>query len=210
MEMTHDKEASSSSSPNNDHEDIRLDLSIAPPSRRQSSRSSDQDDEILNDIIIVAPFEWATTQHATIHSRDYLLSKGINKITGEVQCKKCEHRCNLEFDFQTKFMEIGAYIWAHKVSMCERAPERWRNPKLQICPNCNQPNSLKPIIPSDKTLINWLFLLLGEMLGCCTLEQLKYFCYKNNIHRTGAKDRLLYLTYLALCKQLDPTGPFNR
>ncbi|WOH09609.1 hypothetical protein DCAR_0729067 [Daucus carota subsp. sativus] len=49
-----------------------------------------------------------------------------------------------------------------------------------------------------------------QMLGCCTVEQLKYFCKHTKNHRTGAKDRVLYLTYLAICKQLDPKGPFHR
>jgi hypothetical protein len=48
------------------------------------------------------------------------------------------------------------------------------------------------------------------MLGCCTLDQLKYFCKHTKNHRTGAKDRVLFLAYLGLCKQLDPNGPFDR
>ncbi|KAL4352204.1 hypothetical protein GQ457_06G007910 [Hibiscus cannabinus] len=51
--------------------------------------------------------------------------------------------------------------------------------------------------------------LLGKMLGCCKLSELKYFCKHTKNHKTGAKDRVLYLTYMGLCKQLDPTGPFH-
>ncbi|KAL1809528.1 hypothetical protein ACET3Z_026518 [Daucus carota] len=29
-----------------------------------------------------------------------------------------------------------------------------------------------------------------QMLGCCTVEQLKYFCKHTKNHRTGAKDRV--------------------
>ncbi|KAJ6365106.1 hypothetical protein OIU76_029972 [Salix suchowensis] len=74
----------------------------------------------------------------------------------------------------------------------------------------SQENSAKPVIANKKRKINWLFLLLGQMLGCCTLDQLKYFCKHTKNHRTGAKDRVLFLAYLGLCKQLDPNGPFDR
>ncbi|OVA11148.1 hypothetical protein BVC80_1741g152 [Macleaya cordata] len=159
---------------------------------------------------IQPPFPWATDRRAKIDSLESLLSKGIRTITGEVQCKKCEHRCTLEFDLESKFRYIGSLIRTKKETFRERAPAEWMNPTLPTCPSCNQPSCLKPIIPSDKTSINWLFLLLGQMLGCCTLEQLKFFCQHNLIHRTGAKNRLLYYTYLALCKQLDHKGPFDR
>ncbi|MCL7033477.1 hypothetical protein MKW94_004565 [Papaver nudicaule] len=157
----------------------------------------------------VPPFEWATHKFAKIHSKDDLISRGIHTITGEVQCKKCEHRCTLEFDLQGKLLEVGSFIYHNKENLAHRAPEHWTVPRLEACPSCDQPNSLKPVMPSDKSMINWLFLLLGQMIGCCTLEQLKYFCDKNSQHRTGAKDRLIFLTYLSLCDQLDPTGPFK-
>ncbi|KAG5588223.1 hypothetical protein H5410_048657 [Solanum commersonii] len=48
------------------------------------------------------------------------------------------------------------------------------------------------------------------MLGCCTLDELKFFCEHTDNHRTGAKDRVLFLAYLTLCRQVDPTGPFHR
>ncbi|KAH7510958.1 hypothetical protein FEM48_ZijujUnG0061700 [Ziziphus jujuba var. spinosa] len=102
---------------------------------------------------IPAPFPWATTHRATVHTLDYLVEKQILTVNGDVQCKRCERQYEMEFDLREKF---------------------------------------------------------HEMLGCCTLEQLKYFCKHTKNHRTGAKDRVLYLTYLGLCKQLDPTGPFDR
>ncbi|RZC70793.1 hypothetical protein C5167_033922 [Papaver somniferum] len=159
--------------------------------------------------LAVPPFEWATNRFAKIHGRDHLISKGIHTITGEVQCKKCEHRCSLEYDLQSKLLEVGSFIYHNKEDLCHRATDNWMTPRLETCPRCDQPNSLKPVMPSDKGLINWLFLLLGQMIGCCTLEQLKFYCDKNSLHRTGAKDRLIFLTYLSLCKQLDPTGPFE-
>ncbi|KAL2460165.1 Uncharacterized protein Adt_43585 [Abeliophyllum distichum] len=159
---------------------------------------------------VPAPFPWATNYRATVHSLNYLLSKQIFSIIGEVQCKRCEKKFEIEFDLRQKFMEVGTFIAHKKAGMHDRAPLVWINPILPTCIYCNQENSAKPIISEKKKFINWLFLLLGQMLGCCTLDQLKYFCKHTKNHRTGAKDRVLYLAYLGLCKQLDPNGPFDR
>ncbi|KAL2512223.1 hydroxyproline-rich glycoprotein family protein [Abeliophyllum distichum] len=156
------------------------------------------------------PFPWATNQRATVYSLNYLLSENIFTITGDVQCKRCEQKFSMEYDLQQKFIEVGSFIAKNRRGMHDRAPGVWINPNLPTCRICKQENSVKPIISEKKKSINWLFLLLGQMLGCCTLEQLKYFCKHTKNHRTGAKDRVLYLTYLGLCKQLDPNGPFDR
>lgn len=145
-----------------------------------------------------------------VHSLEYLYSRQIVTITGEVQCKRCERQYKMEYNLKEKFLEVGSFIAGNKSTMRDRAPSVWMNPVLPPCKFCEQENSAKPIIGEKKKVINWLFLLLGQMLGCCTLEQLKYFCKHTKNHRTGAKDRVLYLTYLGLCKQLDPKGPFDR
>ncbi|TXG59059.1 hypothetical protein EZV62_016888 [Acer yangbiense] len=155
-----------------------------------------------------SPYPWATTKRATVHSLDYLISNNINMISGEVQCKRCEKIYQIEYDLREKFMEIAMFITKNKSAMHHRAPAVWMNPNLPSCKFCGQNNCVRPLIDKKKSL-NWLFLLLGKMLGCCKLEQLKYFCKHTKNHRTGAKDRVLYLTYLGLCKQLDPTGPFD-
>ncbi|KAK2978332.1 hypothetical protein RJ640_016434 [Escallonia rubra] len=159
---------------------------------------------------VPAPFPWATTHRATVHSLNYLLSKQIFAVSGEVQCKRCERQYEIQFDLRQKFAEVGSFIAKNKGTMHDRAPSVWMTPVLPTCKFCEQENSVKPILSEKKKAINWLFLLLGQMLGCCTLEQLKYFCKHTKNHRTGAKDRVLYLTYLGLCKQLDPSGPFDR
>ncbi|XWS63051.1 hypothetical protein CRYUN_Cryun06bG0063600 [Craigia yunnanensis] len=159
---------------------------------------------------VTPPFPWATNHRATVHSFNYLLSKEIFTITGDVQCKRCERPDKIAYDLKEKFTEIGTFIAENKNAMHDRAPPVWMNPVLPKCKFCDQESSVKPLISDKKKSINWLFLLLGQMLGCCTLEQLKYFCKHTKNHRTGAKDRVLYLTYLGLCKQLDPNGPFNR
>ncbi|RYR51030.1 hypothetical protein Ahy_A06g026083 isoform C [Arachis hypogaea] len=82
-------------------------------------------------------------------------------------------------------------------------------PVLPNCEFCNGKNTAVPVIAAKKRNINWLFLFLGQMIGCCKLSQLKYFCKHADIHLTGAKDRLVYYIYLGLCKQLKPQGPFD-
>ncbi|ESR42237.1 hypothetical protein CICLE_v10012452mg [Citrus x clementina] len=157
---------------------------------------------------IPAPFPWATTRRATVHSLEYLTSHNMNKISGEVQCKRCEQKYEIEYDLHAKFMEVASFISENKYTMHDRAPAIWMNPNLPNCKFCGQSNCVKPILGKKKS-INWLFLLLGHMLGCCKLSELKYFCKHTRNHRTGAKDRVLYLTYLSLCKQLDPNGLYD-
>ncbi|GLT52927.1 hypothetical protein SLA2020_262350 [Shorea laevis] len=181
----------------------------AGPSRRVRRSPAQVLREGKSDIV-PAPFPWATTHRATVHSLNYLVSKQIVTVTGDVQCKRCENQYEMEYNLKEKFFEVGSFIANNKNAMRDRAPIVWMNPGLPKCRFCGQENSAKPIISEKKKAINWLFLLLGQMLGCCTLEQLKYFCKHTKNHRTGAKDRVLYLTYLGLCKQLDPDGPFDR
>ncbi|KAL1833203.1 hypothetical protein ACET3Z_002854 [Daucus carota] len=142
---------------------------------------------------IPQPYPWATTKRATVHTMSYLDSKNIRSISGDVQCKRCERQYQMELDLHEKFKDIGTYMAKNKSTMHDRAPASLMNPVLPTCKFCNQENSVKPVISEKKKTINWLFLLLGRMLGCCTLEQLKYFCKHTKNHRTGAKDRVLYL-----------------
>ncbi|XP_012830966.1 PREDICTED: uncharacterized protein LOC105952015 [Erythranthe guttata] len=158
---------------------------------------------------ITPPFPWSTNLRATVHSLNHLLSNQIGAVSGEVQCRRCERRYTISFNLMQKYNEVAAYITNNRDAMHHRAPKAWLSPPLPTCEFCGQENAARPVIADKKRSINWLFLLLGQMLGCCTLEQLKYFCKHTKNHRTGAKDRVLYLAYLALCKQLDPNGPFD-
>lgn len=178
--------------------------------RGKTTHKNQGPEPVLKSETIPPPFEWATDRRARVHTLNHLLSRRIEVIKGEVQCKRCEQQYVMEFDLQQKFEEVGRFLTMNKAEMRERAPDSWLNPKLPACRHCRQENSAKPVIGSSKKSINWLFLLLGQMVGCCTLDQLRYFCKHTRNHRTGAKDRVLYLTYLTLCKQLDPTGPFDR
>ncbi|KAG8633162.1 uncharacterized protein LOC110605759 [Manihot esculenta] len=179
---------------------------LRPPRARRNPTQAPRDGKSEH---VPQPFPWATNRRATVHSLNTLLSNNIETITGTVQCKRCEKQYEMEFNLQEQFRIVGKYIAENKHSMHDRAPARWMNPKLPKCEYCEQDNCVKPVISDKKKSINWLFLLLGEMLGCCTLDQLKYFCKHTKNHRTGAKDRVLYLTYLELCKQLHPDGPFD-
>ncbi|XP_068649039.1 uncharacterized protein [Aristolochia californica] len=160
------------------------------------------------DDFVPEPFPWATNRRAHIYSLRQLLENGIHAITGEVQCKRCKAQYEIEYPLRRKFEEIQDYIARNKATMHDRAPTEWMNPTLRSCLKCQYPLCVKPVISKKKRSINWLFLLLGRMLGCCNLEQLKYFCKHTNNHRTGAKDRVLYLTYLGICKQL--AGPDHK
>ncbi|XP_071700059.1 uncharacterized protein [Rutidosis leptorrhynchoides] len=159
---------------------------------------------------ITPPFRWATDHRATVFSVKHLTEAGINVISGDVQCKRCNRKFQIEYDLKAKFFEVSNYVKENKYSWKERAPDTWMSPVLPKCQFCDQENCVKPVIADKKRAINWLFLLLGQMVGCCSLAQLKYFCKHTRNHRTGAKDRVLFLTYLGLCKQLDPNGPYER
>ncbi|KAG5238944.1 hydroxyproline-rich glycoprotein [Salix suchowensis] len=188
------------------HESTMAGPSRAPRARRNPSQGPREGKGETVPVL----YPWAMDRRAMVHSLDYLLSRRIETINGLVQCKRCEKQYEIGFDLRAKFEEIGAFIAENKSFMHDRAPSDWMNPVLPRCQFCKQENSAKPVIANKKQKINWLFLLLGQMLGCCTLDQLKYFCKHTKNHRTGAKDRVLYLAYLGLCKQLDPNGPFDR
>nr|XP_011458981.1 PREDICTED: uncharacterized protein LOC105349859 [Fragaria vesca subsp. vesca] len=124
---------------------------------------------------IPAPFPWATTKRALVYSHHYLLSHGINTISGAVQCKRCDVKYEIEYDLQEKFTQVATCVSQHKSAMRDRAPAIWMTPTLPDCKSCGQTNCVKPLIDKKRS-INWLFLLLGQMLGMCKLSQLKYFC----------------------------------
>nr|XP_043620039.1 uncharacterized protein LOC122591875 [Erigeron canadensis] len=200
----------------NGQADLRLSLRqpqpqrVVAPAPRRNRRNPRQILRQGKSPTIEPPFTWATNQRATVYSLEYLTEKGINVIKGDVQCKRCNKQYQIEQDVQTKFKEVSRYVKENKYTMMDRAPDTWLNPVLPKCQFCAQENCVKPIISDKKRSINWLFLLLGQMVGCCSLAQLKYFCKHTRNHRTGAKDRVLFLTYLGLCKQLDPNGPYER
>ncbi|KAK6916546.1 hypothetical protein RJ641_019407 [Dillenia turbinata] len=179
--------------------------SVRPILRLQPRRCSPQGKSPT----IPPPFPWATDQRATVHSLAYLMALNITTIRDQVQCKRCEQQYEIGFNVREKFVQIGVYILENKDTMHHRAPSSWTNPTFPTCGHCNQQNGVRPIIAKKKKSINWLFLFLGEMIGYCRLPQLKYFCKHTRNHRTGAKDRLVYITYLGLCKQLDPNFPFD-
>uniref|UniRef100_J3M9E9 DUF7086 domain-containing protein n=1 Tax=Oryza brachyantha TaxID=4533 RepID=J3M9E9_ORYBR len=139
-------------------------------------------------------YPWSTNEVATAE----LSRRGITHVEGEA-CKM------MVYNIEAKFQEVVMYFRQNCLNMNDRASARWMNPTIPDCDNCCQKNSMRPVIPPiEKEHINWLLLLLGETLGLCTLDQLKHFCAHTKRHRTGAKDRVLYSTYLELCEQLFP------
>ncbi|XP_021846720.1 uncharacterized protein [Spinacia oleracea] len=170
----------------------------ASPVRRRRRRNAEAKSET-----VPPPYPWATDRRATVHSMTYLVANGINTISGEVRCTKCGEVNTLNFNLQEKFLAVRNFIQREEYDMHNRAPERWKHPRMVACGSCAEVICCKPVIAEKKRSVNWLFLFLGEFIGCCTLAQLKYFCKHTKVHRTGAKDRLIYSTYFELCKQLN-------
>lgn len=152
---------------------------------------------------IPPPYPWATNRPAFVHKASYLLERQILTITGTVRCAKCERDFEVGLDLKDALFQVYKFIAKNINDLNDRAPNEWMTPTLLTCKFCSR-ETARPVISENKERINWLFLFLGQLLGCCTLEQLKYFCGCTQNHRTGAKDRVLYLTYLDIWKQLHP------
>ena len=174
---------------------------VAPRAvRRRVNRVKPRAD--AGDLLVQAPFPWATerpAQHGTLES---LLRRGVTSVEGHARCKRCGATKAIAYDLETKFWEVREYIVTNRHAMYDRAPKAWEFPPLPDCDACGHRGAMWPEIAADKHEINWLFLFLGQMLGCCTLDQLKYFCMNNGRHRTGAKNRVLYYAYIEMSNQL--------
>jgi hypothetical protein len=143
------------------------------------------------------------------HPISHLSALGITTVEGEVQCRCCYARKTISYDIAAKFREVHDFVSRNVRDMNDhRVPEAWMSPAKLDCDVCGRRSIVRPVIPAEKERINWVFLLLGQTLGYCTLEQLKYFCVRTR-HRTGAKDRVLYSVYMELCNQLCPDRLFN-
>nr|XP_043609754.1 uncharacterized protein LOC122581584 [Erigeron canadensis] len=183
-------------------EKIRSQQNVATPAPRRIRKKPTNAPRQGKSKTIQPPFIWATEHRAHVRSLKYLIDNDINTISGDMECKRCQKVYKVEYNLEEKFKEVFEYVENNKHTFYDRAPELWTHPVLPKCEFCHQENSMKPVINKKKS-INWLFLFLGQMLGCCTLEQLKYFCKHTGNHRTGAKDRVLFLTYIELCKQVN-------
>lgn len=159
---------------------------------------------------IEAPFPWATSKRATVHTLEYLLSHKLTTITGIVECRNCHAQREIEFDLMEKFKKVSDFILENKQELYNREMIDWMMvPMFLNCNSCWFKNCMKPVISQKKRGINWLFYLLGDMIGCCTILQLQYFCRHTQGLRYVNKDQLIYFTYFELCKQLLPEGPFD-
>ncbi|PUZ55249.1 hypothetical protein GQ55_5G197200 [Panicum hallii var. hallii] len=171
---------------------------------RVKPRDDDEEDAALDDGPQEPPFPWATERPARHDTLESLLRRGVTSVEGQARCKRCTARRPVAYDLASKFRELRDHIVANRHAMNDRAPDPWMYPSLPDCGACGHKGAMWPEIAADKRQINWLFLLLGQMLGCCTLEQLKYFCQNTGRHRTGAKNRVLYYAYIEMCNQLEP------
>jgi hypothetical protein len=180
-------------------------LSKAPHNRLRGGASDDADSDGTPPL-----FPWAAKTAAGVQlTLAELFERGIATVEGEVRCNRCFVGKTMSYDIRAKFEELSSFIVGNLETMIDRAPSEWISPTLPDCDECGQKNGLRPVIADDKRKINWIFLLLGQTLGLCTLDQLKHFCAVTSQHHTGAKDRVLYSTYMELCNQLCPGGPFD-
>ncbi|XP_047307417.1 uncharacterized protein LOC124910780 [Impatiens glandulifera] len=195
---------------NDDHLNLSLSLSIGnnnPPKALPGIINDDHLNLSLSLSIGNNPVPKALP--GIVHSYSYLKFKQIKTIQGEVQCKHCEKIFQVEFDLKNNFEIVEKFIARNKANMYGRAAEEWMKPVLPNCEFCQTENCAKPVKTKEISEINWLFLLLGQMLGCCTLKELKYLCKHYRKHRSGAKDRVLYISYLTLCNQFQPRQLFS-
>ncbi|KAG2255238.1 hypothetical protein Bca52824_074532 [Brassica carinata] len=155
---------------------------MRPAASGAVSRRSYRSQSSVNrkDDTIPPPFPWATNKRGWIQSLENLASKQITTITGEVQCKHCEKVYQVSYNLREKFSEVENIFVMGKWIMRERAPAIWTNPEPARCDLCGR----------DKAVL---------YVGAA-----QEFCKHSKSHRTGAKNRVLYLTYLGLCKMLEP------
>ncbi|XP_044505695.1 uncharacterized protein LOC123225652 [Mangifera indica] len=66
------------------------------------------------------------------------------------------------------------------------------------------------VLPTREEADELVVFALGIVVGLLYTHRLKYFCKRTKNHGTGPRDRVLHLTYLGLCKQIDPSGGFDR
>ncbi|XP_010463314.2 PREDICTED: uncharacterized protein LOC104743981 [Camelina sativa] len=104
---------------------------------------------------IPPPFPWATNIRGEIHSLEYLESKEITTITGEVQCRHCEQVYEMSYDLREKFAAVEKIFVMMKRIMRERAPQMWTNPEQRRCELCGREKAVKPVIAERKSQINW-------------------------------------------------------
>ncbi|XP_010468640.1 PREDICTED: uncharacterized protein LOC104748741 [Camelina sativa] len=124
----------------------------------------------VDDKVIIPPYPWATNKLAVHHTISELTANNINVISGQVHCNPCDRTHTISYNLMEKFSELYVYIRDNKEVMRTRAPAKWLAPELIPCGTCK--TDMRPVINESTEKINWLFLLLGQMLGCCTLEQL--------------------------------------
>lgn len=81
----------------------------------------------------------------------------------------------MKLNLENKLGELLSFIERNIGSMHDRALRDWAELAFSMCEHCGRENSVVPLLASKKVAINWLFLLLAQMLSCCTIRQLKCF-----------------------------------
>ncbi|XP_057499370.1 uncharacterized protein LOC130783650 [Actinidia eriantha] len=154
------------------------------------------------------PYAWATNDRCDgrvgLCSLDYLMSAGITEISGTVKCRFCDRFSTLNYDLMKRFGALKDFIRENKAAMRGEAPKVWNKSSINLpeCTVCHKARAMKPCRTKHPRTYNWLFMLLGQTLAVCSPSDLDYF-----FNRYSRQTQLLYLTYLGLCKQLEPNEP---
>ncbi|KAM6574386.1 hypothetical protein CsatA_022713 [Cannabis sativa] len=164
-------------------------------------------------------YPWARAQPCKVYSFNYLMTNKIMVIKGRVECNICRREFVKELDLQDEFHNIGMGLIREMTRNMKENRSGHRDgavvprPYATLgCKVCGHKDSVRPIVLDDNDIddfydINWLFLMLSQLLGWCTCVQLMHFCSTNKIPYSNKtyKDRLLFLTYMDLWRQF--SGP---
>ncbi|XP_020086162.1 uncharacterized protein LOC109708753 [Ananas comosus] len=155
------------------------------------------------------PFPWAGDCPATVRPINWLRANGITHVHGEVRCGSCGVQKVVSYELESKVGDTRNFMYSLRHYLDDHVQPVWSKAKLLPCDSCGGSGCVGPVIPARDEDINWLFMLLGQTLAALSLAQLKNFCGKTRIHRTGTKSRLLFNAYVELCRQLIPDWKIN-
>nr|CAD1828216.1 unnamed protein product [Ananas comosus var. bracteatus] len=146
---------------------------------------------------------------ATVRPINWLRANGITHVHGEVRCGSCGVQKVVSYELESKVGDTRDFMYSLRHYLDDHVQPVWSKAKLLPCDSCGGSGCVGPVIPARDEDINWLFMLLGQTLAALSLAQLKNFCGKTRIHRTGTKSRLLFNAYVELCRQLIPDWKIN-
>ncbi|KAK1583437.1 hypothetical protein Q3G72_023773 [Acer saccharum] len=154
-------------------------------------------------------FAWATARNSLVQTLDYLEAHNLETIQGRLICDGCRQITVMETNVRQHVDEIQNYIVQNDIDLQGLAPLPWFQPNPPVCQLCNC-SYLKPVLPPDMAHINWLFLFCENLIGFCSVKQLRFFLRENGkLDNRKSKQRLVYCMFREIARQLRPTGPLH-